>query len=242
METLSCCALSSALEEALPSLSGIQFKLFFYLASQLRHGPVREGITAIGVRIGAHRDSVRRAYLELLKLGHIRQDVCGAVVAAQPTKGEPMPDQLPHARTLPAEPSPEYATVWDQMRTFQKTIREPLKHVAVEACLNVGKAWGQDGYQVGAALYSWFRFLDVRAGQVVPPRSWGYIIRGLQMHYQRLENARRNVRRVAAKTAAEQKPPVIDIAAPPLPLGAPPEFDMQALARSKELQRKASAS
>lgn len=230
-ETISCCALSGALEESLPSLSGVEFKLLFYLSSRLRFGPVIESVTAIASAIGAHRHTVRKAFQALIKLGKI------------PQADDVRIQRAPAEAKVQAPPPPEFVETWDLLRTFQRTIREPLSDGVIKAVLEMGRAWGADARQTRAAIYDWFRFLGIRK-DVKPPFSWGYIINGIKLHFEKKAESQRYAKMKEGKRAKRND--VVNIAAPPLPQSLadqePVAIDFDELARKKSLQRAVGAS
>lgn len=232
-DTISCCALSSVLEDSLPTLSGVEFKLLFYLSSKLRFGPVLEGVTSIASAIGAHRETVTLAFRKLISLGKIPE-------ASSTIRKE---RAAPVRAAAPAPPSPEFVEVWDHLQTFQRTIREPLNDGVIKAVLEMGRAWGKDAHQTCAGLYDHFRFQRIRP-DAKKPYSWGYIINGVKLYFSKKAELQRYYEMKERKRSKQSG--VVNIAAPPLPMSLadqePVSVDFEDLARRKSLPRAVGAS
>lgn len=219
------------LEEALPSLSGVEFKLLFFISARSRLGQVVERVTEIARAIGADRKSVRRSFAELMRMGF----VSGRVGESSVHLPEPAETETAAADTQ-HRPTEDYVTLWDHLRTFQKTIREPLKDWVVQKCMEVGRGWGaMNGRQVAAVLHKAFVWLDAKAGKVDPPRKWIYLIEGLRREFERQANESKMDKRAAQRAQVDRRP--ADISTPKLAPTREPMPDMDELANLKSLRR-----
>lgn len=233
-ETISCSAFIGGLEQALPSLTGVEFKLLFFLSSRSRFGKVVERIAAIARAIGVNRESITIAFKELLKMGLVSGRL-GEANVILPEGAEQAEEQTTN------RPSEDYVTLWDHLRTFQKTIREPLNDWVVQKCLEIGRAWGAaSGREVSAVLHRAYRWLQIKAGKVEPPRKWIYIINGIRTQCERDANERKMEQLETRREEAERRPAPINVRK--LAPTAGPAIDVSDLAQKKSLQRAVGAS
>ncbi len=233
-ETLSCSAIMGGLEQALPSLSGVEFKLLFFISARSRSGQVVERVTAIARAIGVSRRWIRHAFEELLRLGY----VSGAIGAATATLPEAAMESEPDSQAKPPE---DYVTLWDHLRTYQKTIREPLSDWVVQKCLEIGRAWGANsGREVGSVLYKAYTWMESKRGKHEPPRKWIYILNGLRKQFERHANELQMQKREAKRVEVDRRP--ADISVRKLAPSEGPAIDVEALAQKKRLQRAVGAS
>lgn len=215
----------------MPSLSGVEFKLLFFISAKSRIGQVVERVTAIARAIGVNRESVRIAFKVLLKMGF----VSGRIGEAQVRLPECADAEFPAERSKHAPPE-DYVTLWDHLRTFQKTIREPLTDWVVQKCLEIGRAWGAtSGYQIASVLGKAYVWLDNKRNKAAPPRKWIYIINGLRTEFERQANELRMDKREAKKTESDRRP--ADISVRKLAPATGPAVDLDALAQKKSLGR-----
>lgn len=219
----------ASLESELSRTTGVQFKLLFFLAA--RPSPVRQNVSAIATSIGAHRSSVRAAIKELITSGRISRNQSGLTVRLE------MP--APKKRsTVP--PSPGFASMFDALLQFQKTIREPLHDAIVNQCIEIGAAWGMNAYSAAEAVYESQKWRAARPNKE-PPRAWVYISNGLQKFLREQAEKKIAAKRAAAEESSATKRKIADIASPPLRPFEDSGNRIEQLATSKSLSRTAKA-
>lgn len=234
---LLCSCLVDGLDDALLKTNGNQFKVFYFVAKRAAGKAVQIALSEIEKAVNMPQRTVMRAMAFLAAVGLLiitpvpgRVPIVqapGIVIAAAAPAPQPA-KPLTHAhvpfKQRPVPSQREYASIFDTLVPFGKTIREPLSDVTVRQALQIGADWNRNGFQVSAMISRRMRFTELPNRP--KPQKWIYILNGLRMGFESEAREQREMER-RAKSDKAQSRRVDNIAERRLPLVPieQPDFD-----------------